>query len=147
MGDKMAEFVKAKANERLPIRMLFGPRPPRRYTIVDSAMLQEAAENLGVLHAAEANSPSSVKVSQLSVKNRMDAGFKTAVFSNTFVFKREWRNGRRAGLRIQCRKAWGFKSPLSHQPKSRQESVGDRNIRCHFGLVLRGTRQTRPQRT
>ena len=26
---------------------------------------------------------------------------------------REWRNGRRAGLRIRCRKAWGFKSPLS----------------------------------
>ena len=32
----------------------------------------------------------------------------------TFRPAREWRNGRCAGLRIQCRKAWGFKSPLSH---------------------------------
>ena len=31
----------------------------------------------------------------------------------TFAATREWRNGRRAGLRIRCRKAWGFKSPLS----------------------------------
>ena len=27
---------------------------------------------------------------------------------------RGWRNGRRARFRIWCRKAWGFKSPLSH---------------------------------
>jgi hypothetical protein len=33
-----------------------------------------------------------------------------------FPTAREWRNGRRAGLRIQCRKAWGFKSPLSQPP-------------------------------
>ena len=34
----------------------------RRYAIVDSAMLQEAAVKLSALHASEANSPSSVKV-------------------------------------------------------------------------------------
>src|SRR5579864_5929414 len=43
----------------------------------------------------------------------MDPRFKNAHISNTFTFAREWRNGRRAGLRIRCRKAWGFKSPLS----------------------------------
>jgi integrase len=41
----------------------------RRYAIVDSAMLQEAAAKLGALHAAEANSPSSVKVSAIGVKD------------------------------------------------------------------------------
>jgi len=30
----------------------------RRYAIVDSAMLQEAVDNLGALHSAEANYPS-----------------------------------------------------------------------------------------
>ena len=40
----------------------------RRYAIVDSAMLQEAAAKLGVLHANEANSPSTVKVRALSAK-------------------------------------------------------------------------------
>ena len=28
---------------------------------------------------------------------------------------REWWNGRHAGLRSRCRKAWGFESPLPHQ--------------------------------
>jgi integrase len=40
----------------------------RRYAITDSAMLQEAAVKLAALHAAESNSPSSVKVEALSVK-------------------------------------------------------------------------------
>jgi len=40
----------------------------RRYAITDSAMLQEAAVKLAVLHASEANSPSSVQVKELSVK-------------------------------------------------------------------------------
>jgi integrase len=40
----------------------------RRYAIVDSAMLQEAAVKLAVLHASEANSPSTVKVRALSAK-------------------------------------------------------------------------------
>jgi len=37
----------------------------RRYAITDSAMLQEAVEKLGALHAAESNSPSRVKVGTL----------------------------------------------------------------------------------
>ena len=48
----------------------------------------------------------------------MDSRFKNWRISNTFTLAREWRNGRRAGLRIRCRKAWGFKSPLSHHPIS-----------------------------
>ena len=40
----------------------------RRYAIVDSAMLREAAAKLGALHAFEANGPSSVKVSTFSVE-------------------------------------------------------------------------------
>ena len=43
----------------------------------------------------------------------MDALFKQPLLFNNFSRTREWRNGRRAGLRIRCRKAWGFKSPLS----------------------------------
>jgi hypothetical protein len=41
---------------------------------------------------------------------------------------REWRNGRRAGLRIRCRKAWGFKSPLSQSNKVRLARA--RNAGC-----------------
>ena len=44
----------------------------------------------------------------------METLFKKSLLFNSFASTREWRNGRRAGLRIQCRKAWGFKSPLSH---------------------------------
>ena len=44
----------------------------------------------------------------------MIAPFKYSLYFSSFSIAREWRNGRRAGLRIQCRKAWGFKSPLSH---------------------------------
>ena len=44
----------------------------------------------------------------------MVSTFKNSLYFNRFIKAREWRNGRRAGLRIQCRKAWGFKSPLSH---------------------------------
>ena len=33
---------------------------------------------------------------------------------------REWWNGRHAGLRSQCREAWGFESPLPHQPVAGQ---------------------------
>jgi integrase len=40
----------------------------RRYAITDSAMLQEAAVKLTVLHASEANSPSTAKVRDLSAK-------------------------------------------------------------------------------
>jgi hypothetical protein len=40
----------------------------RRYAIVDSAMLQEAAAKLGALHTAEANSQSSVKVEAIPVR-------------------------------------------------------------------------------
>ena len=40
----------------------------RRYAITDSAMLQEAAVKLAVLHASEANSPSSAQVKELSAK-------------------------------------------------------------------------------
>ena len=43
--------------------------------------------------------------------------FKKLLNFDTFIRTREWRNGRRAGLRIQCRKAWGFKSPLSQLRK------------------------------
>ena len=43
--------------------------------------------------------------------------FKKPLLSNMFSLTREWRNGRRAGLRIRCRKAWGFKSPLSQTLK------------------------------
>ena len=42
----------------------------RRYAIVDSAMLQEAAAKLAVLHASEGHSPSSVKVTAIPVKAR-----------------------------------------------------------------------------
>jgi hypothetical protein len=45
----------------------------------------------------------------------MGPSFNPALFCCTFVRTREWRNGRRAGLRIQCRKACGFKSRLSHE--------------------------------
>ena len=38
----------------------------RRYAITDSAMLQEASVKLAVLHASEANSPSTAKVKELS---------------------------------------------------------------------------------
>lgn len=40
----------------------------RRYAITDSAMLQEAAVKLAVLHASEANRPSTDKVRELSAK-------------------------------------------------------------------------------
>jgi hypothetical protein len=40
----------------------------RRYVIADSAMLQEAAVKLAVLHASEANSPSTAQVSELSAE-------------------------------------------------------------------------------
>jgi len=40
----------------------------RRYAITDSAMLQEAAVKLAVLHASEAKSPSSAKVEELSAR-------------------------------------------------------------------------------
>jgi integrase len=40
----------------------------RRYAITDSAMLQEAAVKLAVLHAWEAKSPSSAKVEELSAR-------------------------------------------------------------------------------
>jgi hypothetical protein len=46
----------------------------------------------------------------------MTTTFKKLLIFNTFIRMREWRNGRRAGLRIRCRKAWGFKSPLSQIP-------------------------------
>ena len=49
----------------------------------------------------------------------MSRSFNTALVCCTFVRTREWRNGRRAGLRIQCRKACGFKSRLS-QPHKHQ---------------------------
>jgi integrase len=41
----------------------------RRYAIVDSTMLQEAVDKLGALHAAEANNPSSIRVSPVSTRN------------------------------------------------------------------------------
>ena len=41
----------------------------RRYAITDSAMLQEAAVKLAVLHASEAKRPSSAKVEELSAKS------------------------------------------------------------------------------
>src|SRR5271165_7080136 len=49
----------------------------------------------------------------------MVSTFKNSLDFNSFRPAREWRNGRRAGLRIQCRKAWGFKSPLSHHTLKR----------------------------
>ena len=39
---------------------------------------------------------------------------------------REWWNGRHAGLRIQCLRAWGFKSPLSHQFKRIRTNLPER---------------------
>jgi integrase len=86
----------------------------RRYAIVDSTMLQEAVDKLGALHAVEAKSPRSVQVIPVPARKLMSRSFNTALFCCTFVRTREWRNGRRAGLRIQCRKACGFKSRLSH---------------------------------
>ena len=49
-----------------------------------------------------------------------------------FSLAREWRNGRRAGLRIRCRKAWGFKSPLSHSLSISRLSFARSglNLRC-----------------
>ena len=47
---------------------------------------------------------------------RGPGAFQSQRFSVALAPGREWRNGRRAGLRIRCRKAWGFKSPLSHHP-------------------------------
>lgn len=41
----------------------------RRYAIVDSTMLREAVDKLGALHAAEANYPSSIRVSPVSSRN------------------------------------------------------------------------------
>ena len=53
----------------------------------------------------------------------MIAPFKYSLYFSSFSNAREWRNGRRAGLRIQCRKAWGFKSPLSHHPQNGRFSL------------------------
>src|SRR5260370_15955561 len=57
----------------------------------------------------------------MSVRHCTASASKISDFSIPWCTAREWRNGRRAGLRIQCRKAWGFKSPLSHQPRKHRE--------------------------
>ena len=54
----------------------------RRYAITDSAMLQEAAVKLAVLHASEANRPSTDKVRELSARSLM-----VALFKRPFVFQ------------------------------------------------------------
>jgi len=92
-----------------------------RYAIVDSHMLQEAAAVLAYFMLPTQKS----KYSQSRVdwgQELMPSPFKKALFFNTFFPTREWRNGRRAGLRIQCRKAWGFKSPLSHSLQTRTQT-------------------------
>jgi hypothetical protein len=86
-----------------------------RYTIVDSAMLQEAAAKLSALHSRWPTAKWRESYCDRD-QGMIATPFKNALFSATFLLTREWRNGRRAGLRIQCRKAWGFKSPLSHLP-------------------------------
>ena len=50
----------------------------------------------------------------------MEALFKKALLFNNFTLMREWRNGRRAGLRIRCRKAWGFSPPSRNPPTSKR---------------------------
>ena len=55
----------------------------RRYAITDSAMLQEAAVKLAVLHASEAKRPSSAKVGSF----RLEADGST--FKNSLLFNSE----------------------------------------------------------
>src|SRR5215472_4522186 len=58
--------------------------------------------------------------SQCRTGLRGDVPFKNPAISRKFFRTREWRNGRRAGLRIQCRKACGFKSRLSQSHKIKE---------------------------
>jgi hypothetical protein len=66
--------------------------------------------------------------------------FKNPRIFNMFLPTREWRNGRRAGLRIRCRKAWGFKSPLSQllqiKPFSSVALIFWRSVRCVCGCSV-----------
>ena len=56
---------------------------------------------------------------------------------------REWRNGRRSRLKIDRRKAWGFKSPLSHHYRSlRAQRVSEACVRGES----RVTKPSGPQR-
>src|SRR5690606_8133808 len=47
--------------------------------------------------------------------------------------RRKWRNGRRAGLRNQWPRPWGFESPLSHHSPEVRSSTG------HHLVVLPGS--------
>ena len=69
----------------------------RRYAIIDPTMLREAVGKLGALHAVEGNYPSR----PCFVEKLNGPSFNSALFCCTFVCTREWRNGRRAGLRIR----------------------------------------------
>ena len=60
-------------------------------------MLRGAVDQIGALHAAEANYPSQ----PYFVEKLNGPSFNTARCCCTFVRTREWRNGRRAGLRIR----------------------------------------------
>ena len=74
------------------------------------------------------------KVRTLSTKTRpMNRPSKSFAFPIAFKLTREWRNGRRAGLRIRCRKAWGFKSPLSHPLRNKDFLRQSRHSRSDSG--------------
>ena len=91
----------------------------RRYAIVDSAMLRRPRSNFrrSTWQRIPRNAKVSLKSPPFRPINDCSERNKRSIFKD-FPITREWRNGRRAGLRIQCRKAWGFKSPLSHQPRN-----------------------------
>ena len=80
------------------------PRAP------DSRLLRQPSRSIGATGR-------NAKVTQKSapqMPSHNDLPFKNSPISRMCFRTREWRNGRRAGLRIQCRKACGFKSRLSH---------------------------------
>jgi hypothetical protein len=107
-------FERGGDHDQLPMRRLNHRTKSirRRYASTDSTMLQEAVVELANLHAADLNDKNMARTgAALTRLNRLLQ--KPAEFLYSSFCKREWRNGRRAGLRIRCRKAWGFKSPLS----------------------------------
>ena len=72
----------------------------RRYAITEAAMLREAAVKLAVLHAAETSREKrkSPQKSAPQMTSHNDLPFKNSTISRMFFRRREWRNGRRAGL-------------------------------------------------
>jgi hypothetical protein len=80
--------------------------------------------------------PRSAAMKLAGHKTEAVAPFKYSLYFSSFSNAREWRNGRRAGLRIQCRKAWGFKSPLSHSAQSYTQRRAHLSGACRSATAL-----------